>query len=162
MNYNDIPQRIKSYYKVDSDWEYFQDWLTKHGVILNPDFQRGVVWDENKQIKYIEYVLSGGESGRDIYFNHPGWMSSFEGEMVCVDGLQRITAVQRFLNNEIPAYNTFHKDFEGRTNNKQFVIFVGKLQTKKDVLKWYLEMNEGRTAHTEEDLNKVRNMLNSI
>lgn len=32
----------------------------------------------------------------------------------CVDGLQRTTAIMRFINNEIPAFGCYYKDFEDR------------------------------------------------
>lgn len=72
------------------------------GLILESEFQRGHVWTKAQQIAYIEYFLKGGISGRDLYFNHPDWYHKSEGnyhDYVCVDGLQRITAVRRFMNN---------------------------------------------------------------
>ena len=70
------------------------------GLILESEFQRGHVWTKEQQIAYIEYFLKGGMSGRDLYFNHPDWYHKSEGnyhDYVCVDGLQRITAVRRFM-----------------------------------------------------------------
>jgi len=127
---------------------------------LCPDFQRGHVWTEAQQIAYVEYILRGGQSGRDIYFNCPGWHSGEFGEYVCVDGLQRITALLRFVNDEIPAFGVLCSDYEDKlrmTNN--IVWHVNDLQTKKEVLTWYLEMNEGGTPHTQEELDKVRRMI---
>ena len=39
---------------------------------------------------------------------------------------------------------------------------VNNLKTKKEVLKWYLEMNTGGTVHTKDELNKVKGMLESL
>lgn len=140
-------------------------------VDLNPDFQRGHVWTEAQQIAYIEYFLRGGKSGRDIYFNNPRWGGGMNKKMeyddfVCVDGLQRITAIERFLNNEIPIFgNHYYKDFTDKYFMEHdhwhhcFIIHVNNLTTKKEVLQWYLEMNSGGTPHTEQELDLVRELL---
>ena len=45
-------------------------------------------------------------------------------------------------------------------NDAEFII--NDLPTRELVLKWYLQMNEGNVAHTEEELDKVRQMLSKI
>ena len=168
MKYNEIPQLTKwgnweCCYSLDSFVETIAKWEREDGLEMNPRFQRGHVWTEEQQIRFVEFVLRGGNTGKVIYLNHPGWMSSFiagKAGFVCVDGLQRTTAIQRFVNNEIPAFGTYHNDFEGSTRlQHEMRINVNNLQTEKEVLTWYLEMNEGGTPHTESELQKVRNML---
>ena len=137
-----------------------EEWIAEDRLQLNPDFQRGHVWTEEQQVNYIEFLLKGGQSSRVIYFNHPGWMTGFKGDFVCVDGLQRLTAVIRFLGNEIKVFGCYYKDFEGNMPNDLDLLFnVNNLKTKKEVLKWYLEMNSSGTIHTDDELNKVKNML---
>ena len=69
----------------------------------------------------------------------------------------------RFLNNEIKVFGTYYKDFEDKLPNDIDLIFnVNNLKTKKEVLKWYLEMNSGGTIHTDEELDKVKSMLESL
>jgi hypothetical protein len=41
-------------------------------------------------------------------------------------------------------------------------IVINDLPTKKQVLEWYLQMNKGNVAHTDEELNKVKMMLEDI
>ena len=36
---------------------------------------------------------------------------------------------------------------------------INNLAYKKDVLKWYLEMNSGGTVHSDSELNRVREMI---
>jgi len=153
-------------YKVDNGLEDFkkriEDDINKKGLQLNPDFQRGHVWTEEQQIKFVEYILKGGETGRDLYFNHEGWFRDWKGEYVCVDGLQRITAVSRFLNDEIPVFGCYFHEYEdGLPMRIMFHWHVNDLQTKEEVLRWYLEMNDGGTPHTEEELDKVRKMISN-
>lgn len=150
-------------YRINLDWNYLEDWIEHQDnkdLNLDPDFQRAHVWTKEQQIAYIEYALRGGASGKDIYFNHSGWMTSFEGELVLVDGKQRITAALAFLNNKIKAFGRYRKGYEGRIPaHAEFIVHINDLKTKEEVLTWYLEMNTGGTPHTDEEIDKVKNLL---
>ena len=104
MKYSQIPQLTSvGSYQINICLSEVVDtvnsWTEKHRLELNPDFQRGHVWTEEQQIAFVEFMLRGGKSAKVIYFNHPGWMDDWKGNMVCVDGLQRLTACMRFINN---------------------------------------------------------------
>lgn len=166
MKFKDIPQFTKTgSYQVNMPLTYFVKWLedniNESGLVLNPDFQRGHVWTERQQIAYIEFLLRGGKSGRILYFNCPSWHhGSRDTEFVCVDGLQRITAIRRFINNEIPAFGTYYEDFEDRFPFEiDVIVNINDLKTRAEVLQWYIEMNEGGTPHTEDEINRIKKML---
>jgi len=155
-------------YTVNVPWKYLPEnihrWQTEHGsalLDLEPDFQRGHVWTVPQQVAFVEYVLRGGMSGRYIYFNCAGWMHDFRGPFVIVDGLQRITAALDFLNNKIQAFGSYYKEFTDTLNisDAQFIFNVNNLKTRQEVLQWYIQMNEGGTPHTPEEIEKVRNLL---
>jgi hypothetical protein len=137
---------------------------------MNPDFQRGHVWIEEQQIAYIEALLKGGaKNARTIYLNCPYWMDSPQRysykDFVCVDGLQRYTAIKKFVNNELKAFDSYLNEFEDvkRFNRTAFVkLNVNNLRTEKEVLQWYIEINEGGTPHTKEEIDKVKNMLEKL
>jgi uncharacterized protein with ParB-like and HNH nuclease domain len=145
MKFQNIPQVPKSYYSTTiplngliDNLEHYRESQEKLGYKfeLNPDFQRGYVWTEQQQINYLEWIFRGGLSGRDIYFNHPKWMGSFKADMVCMDGLQRLTACIKFLNNEVPIFDTYFADFEDKIHHEPNLIFhVFNLPTRKDILK---------------------------
>jgi len=154
-------------YGVDQPVKYILDTLKRYkeeyGLEMVPDFQRGHVWTKEQQEKYIEFLLRGGKAGTDFYFNHPGWMGDFNGQMVCVDGLQRITALQQFFNNEICAFNTYYQDFKDNFPLLLVVRFyINNLKNKEDVLNWYVELNETGTPHSQEELQKVKDMIEEI
>jgi len=163
MKYHDIQQYIgEGVYSVHTPWENFhQTYIVEHGLNVDPDYQRGHVWTEAQEIAYVEHILRGGCSGKDIYLNHPGWMKTFKGPFEVVDGKQRIKAAMRFMNNEIPVFGTFKKDFEDRLPwmTCEFIIHVNILKTRKEVIQWYLEMNTGGTVHTPEEIERVRQLL---
>ena len=128
---------------------------------LNPDFQRGHVWNEAQQIAWIEFFLRGGKTGRVIYLNNPGWQRNYEGEFVLVDGKQRLEAARRFLNNEIPAFGSLFKEYTDKMRlvGATMRLNVNTLQTRREVLKWYIDMNAGGTPHSNDEIRKVQELL---
>jgi hypothetical protein len=170
MKFKDI-KRFTGFpnYRVNIAWSYLEDHLY-HSCIeetgtarldLNPDFQRGHVWNTNQYISYVEFKLRGGSGADVILLNCVGWMSDFRGPYVLVDGKQRIEAVQKFLRNEISAFGYYYKDYEDKLHatDPDFIFAVNNLKTKKEVLQWYLEINTGGVVHTKEELDKVRELL---
>jgi len=168
---NDIPKLIPTgNYCVTSDLDYLKETFTRYvedlGLNLDPDFQRQHVWNDQQRIKYVEFILQDGKTP-PIYLNHENWMGSFEGDFVIVDGKQRITSLLMFLNNKFPVFpeldpdgkGYFAKDFSFVNGNIE--IAINNLPTKKQVLQWYLQMNRGNIAHTEEELQKVEELLES-
>ena len=152
-------------YKVNVSWldieEKMYSLIDKNFLVeLNPDFQRGHVWNSQQQIKYIEFKLSGGSGSNELLFNCPGWMDSFKGPYQFVDGLQRYTAVLTFLKNKIPAYNTFYKDFDGHLpSHCEFIWGINNLDNREAVLKWYIELNNGGVVHTKKEIDRVKRLL---
>jgi len=168
MIYNDfqkIPKITHAHYRINVSWLYLEDQITQMSegleLIIEPEFQRAHVWTDEQRTKYIEWVLRGGKSGKDILWNCAGWMGKFTGPVYLVDGLQRITAVRKFLNNEIPAFGTLYKDFSGYLDilTADFIFYVNDLESYTDILKWYLDINSGGTIHTEEEIEKVKILL---
>lgn len=165
--FSDIPQFTNSGdYQVNVDWRYLETWLAELPsenvpVDLDPDFQRHHVWTHEKQVAYVEFILRGGKSSRDIYFNNSAWMTSFDGEMVLVDGKQRLEAVRAFMSDELEAFGSLYSEFTDniRSLNASFTMHVNDLKTRAEVLQWYLDLNSGGVVHTEPELQRVRNLL---
>ncbi len=92
--------------------------LNKGTINLSPDFQRNFVWDLRLQSLLIESILLG--------IPVPAFYlaKSDKGYQV-VDGLQRLTTVKRFLNNEFPLkyLEYLHHDL----NNRYFVSKDNKI-----------------------------------
>ena len=173
VKFDDIPQMTRDgHYQVQVDWLYLEEhlagWLHDErmpnmDLQVEPDFQRGHVWDEERQVAYVEHVLAGGRGSNILRFNCSGWMSSFKGPFVLVDGLQRLTAARRFLANEIPAFGHYRDEYEdqhvlGRVN---FIVQVNDLKTREQVLRWYLELNTGGVVHTPEEIARVQALLDA-
>ncbi len=170
ITFKTIPNKFPQInYAVDIAWSELERnierFITQYDLQMNPDFQRGNVWTPSQQSRYVEFMLKGGESGKSIYFNHPGWMKSFKGDFVLVDGLQRITAVRAFLKNEIKAYDrTYSQLLEGMPYDRApydygFKFHVATLRTRAEVLQWYLDFNSGGTVHAQSEIERVKELL---
>ena len=121
------------------------------------------MWTEKQQIAYVEFILCGGKSGRDFYFN---WNRDND-EYLCVDGLQRTTALERFINGEIKVFGQYFADFgftkfiAGGNPLPEYgvKIYQNNLSSRKEVLQWYVDMNAGGTPHTNDEIEKVKRMI---
>lgn len=170
--FSDIPQFTSngSYqvnYPLVSLVRYIEEEVEEMGLQLNPEFQRGHVWTEEQQIAWIEYHLRGGKSGNTIYLNNPFWKSISTPkagtymDYVCVDGLQRITAAQKFIHNEIKVFGSYFDEYEDKMRlvNNTLILNVNDLKTEREVLQWYIDMNAGGTPHTTEEIERVKKMI---
>jgi uncharacterized protein with ParB-like and HNH nuclease domain len=172
MYWQDIEEFPNIHYRVNVPLMYLLEnlerYVNEQKLDLNPDFQRGHVWSEKQQIEYMEFVLKKPQSGLEIYFNHPNWMGNWKGNFVLVDGKQRLNAAIRFLKNEIPAFGCFLKDFKfkGYEKKENYIPFdidfhfnIAKLKTRADVLNWYINFNAGGTPHSQEEIQRVKELL---
>jgi hypothetical protein len=94
--------------------------IEKGAYIMDPDFQRDFVWDEHKQSKLIESVLM--RIPLPVFYI----AENTEGQMVVVDGLQRLSTFKRFYENgfalKLPERNELNK--------KKFKDLSPKLQNR--------------------------------
>lgn len=174
MRFEDIPQFTRfSGYACDHAWVYlpqhYANEVLNYGLDVNPDFQRGYVWTLEQKTRYVEYILKGGLSGRDLYFNCPGHhfgrvgrQYGFEGYYVLVDGKQRLDAALGFLNNEVPVFGgNYFRDFTDKLSftDYRFRWHVNTLKTREEILQWYLDLNSGGTVHAPNELDRVRQLI---
>jgi hypothetical protein len=166
--FQDIPQFTSfSGYSVHVGWDYLARNVARHVLDYNlnmePDFQRGYVWRPEQKVKYVEYILQGGHSGRDVWFNCPNWQGLGEiGEYVLVDGKQRIEAVLGFLNNDFTIFGgNYFRDYTDRLRitHMNFVWNVNSLKTRDQCLQWYVDLNRGGTVHSDDEINRVRALV---
>jgi hypothetical protein len=167
MRFQDIKTFPRCSYRCDVSWSQLEFHINSAGrdkdfLNLNPDFQRAHVWTPDQQIAYCEYILQGGTSGKELYFNCPGFQSgSSRGPYVIVDGKQRLEAVRRFMRSEIPAFGHLRTEYSDAPGmlTARFSWNIAEIETRAEVLEWYLNFNAGGTVHTSAELEKVRALL---
>lgn len=58
------------------------------------------------------------------------------------------------------AFGTKYSEFSDKLPTEvSFSININDLATREEVLRWYLQLNEGGTPHSPEELEKVRLLL---
>lgn len=163
-NFKDIPQFLGASYGTDVPFDYLAKQLTyfktNYKLLLDPDFQRDHVWSEDQQSRYIEFCLRGGTSARDIYFNGYGFSAGTGALLELVDGKQRITAVSKFMDNQIKAFGKFLYEYTGKLPPLLSLRFnINELKTRAEVLQWYIDINDGGVVHSQEEIQRVRELL---
>ena len=102
---------------------------TVHGVlrrmgegrfVMDPDFQRDFIWDRAKQSRLIESVLM--RIPLPVFY----LAEDEEGRMVVVDGLQRLSTFQHFVN----GYFRLRLPDQRELDNKRFSDLSPKLQNR--------------------------------
>jgi hypothetical protein len=167
-SFRKVPQFTRSgSYEVDYDPRGLVRWVgelqQEQGLDIDPDFQRAHCWTERQQVAYVEFFLKGGMTARVIYLNYPSWhtgASTPYNDFVLVDGKQRLEAFRRFVGDEIKVFGSKFSEFTDSirlTNTMR--VNVNNLQTKAEVLQWYLDFNSGGVIHTDEELERVRTLL---
>lgn len=94
--------------------------IDKGSFVMDPDFQRDFIWPEDKQSKLIESVLM--RIPLPVFYLG----EDDEGRMVVVDGLQRLTTFQRFVNNKLRLKLPQQEEL----NEKRFFELSPKLQNR--------------------------------
>ena len=136
-------------------------------LIIDPDFQRNVVWELDKKSKFIESVI--------LNFPLPPWYlnQTKEGKLIIVDGLQRTTALHEFVNDEFTLSGlealtklngyTFSElkelpgDYETRIEDKKLYIYLIKPSVPVKVV--YDIFNRVNTGGTKLERQEVRNCI---
>lgn len=94
--------------------------IAQNSFIMNPDFQRDFIWPEDKQSKLIESVLM--RIPLPVFY----LAEDEQGRMVVVDGLQRLSTFQEFLQNRL----RLRLPDQAELNKKKFNELSAKLQNR--------------------------------
>ena len=89
-------------------------------IVLDPDFQRDFIWEEDRQSRLIESVLM--RIPLPVFY----LAENTEGRLVVVDGLQRLSTLKRFHKGELILKIPSSKELHGKT----FQMLSQKLQNR--------------------------------
>ena len=100
MESNKININISCEYKYNQkliNWT-FKDILNYYNdktLKLDPEYQRDIVWNEDKMMSLIDSIIHG-------YYIPPLIINlNTDGKYICIDGKQRITSILNFMTNKI-------------------------------------------------------------
>jgi uncharacterized protein DUF262 len=94
--------------------------IDQGSFIMDPDFQREFIWDDEKQSKLIESVLM--RIPLPVFY----LAEDVKGRMIVVDGLQRLSTFVRFIQNGLKLKLPYQKELD----KKNFEGLSPKLQNR--------------------------------
>lgn len=136
-------------------------------LIINPDFQRNLVWEHQQKSKFIESIILN-------YPLPPFYVNQTrEGKYIIVDGLQRTSTLHEFINDKfqlkglealpkLNGYNfselaTLNGDYQTRIEDKKLNLYVIKPSVPVEVV--YDIFNRINTGGTILNRQEVRNCI---
>lgn len=79
--------------------------INRRDLILQPDFQRKLVWSIKHKESFIDTILEGFPFP-EIYIAQSGIdLETFQSQQVVVDGQQRLSTIISYVNDELPCKN---------------------------------------------------------
>jgi hypothetical protein len=105
---NELYEGVMRFYSNPSEAKRIYPWADRFvcGMPLAP-WQRPVVWDEDMQIRFIDAIWARVDTGsyminKWVEFVGDGPEIRYPSDIV-IDGQQRLTSIERYFRNEIPA-----------------------------------------------------------
>lgn len=122
-----------------------------------PDFQRGLVWSTEQEVRFIESVWLGLPLGtytvHECDWNSDGSAKPMSGWLI--DGQQRLTSIERYLNDELVVYGGVYSDLSKlqkfRFRMTQFSMTSVELFDLDKIKSLYDLMAFGGVAHKESE-----------
>lgn len=85
------------------------DMLKEGDINMSPDFQRNLVWDQQRKSRLIESILL--RIPLPVFY----FSADEKGQLAVVDGLQRLTAIRDFMDNKLPLKGLEYLSLDGST-----------------------------------------------
>jgi hypothetical protein len=142
--------------------------LSQDKVLMNPDFQRNLVWKQFQKSQFIESIILNVPLP-PLYFR-----KELDGKYIIVDGLQRTSTLKAFLSEEpterfalegleaLPQlngkfFNILDDDLKTRVEDKSLLVYV--LQPSVPMLVVYDIFNRINTGGTQLERQEIRNCI---
>jgi hypothetical protein len=127
------------------------------GFVL-PPFQRPLVWDEGRMIRFIESAAEGLNLGTWSYHQSDdskldqAGNEYFPREYWLIDGQQRLTAFERFFDNKLQVFGNTWEEIDTIVRKKflnqtAFPAMVLRNRTELDLREFYDLLNFGGINH---------------
>lgn len=140
----------------------------------NPSFQRGLVWSEEKKREFIHSILNEIPIG-SFYVNRPE-LDGDERLKLCEgygsllwDGKQRLHALDDFFKGKFAVqvqgkmvyYHESAAFFYHKFSSCMITQYMSYFNTLREVIEAYVVINSAQVKHTDEDLQKAIDFLES-
>lgn len=137
--------------------------INQNKIIIDPDFQRNIVWKHEQKSEFIESVI--------LNFPLPPWYvnQTVEGKYIIVDGLQRTSALYGFVNDEfelkglkalikLNGYKfselaSLKGDYQTKIEDKKLTLYIIKPSvSSKIIIDIFKRINTGGTQLNQQEI----------
>lgn len=131
-----------------------------NGLDASPDYQRGYVWTEEDQQRYLDSLVYGRDLGRFIIVKR-----EYPFARQVLDGKQRINCLELFFRSEIPWRGRYFDEMNKadasdlRSRTIQVAYLREGSYTRADLLRIFLEVNQGGVPQSPVHLRHVEELL---
>lgn len=135
------------------------------GVDMQPDYQRGYVWEQSDKELLIDSIFNNIDIGKFVFIqlDDKKWRETGK-EYEILDGKQRLSTIIEFYENRFPYKGEYYNDLSIKDKRifGDHHISVGEIQEadKKIILKYFLMLNRTGKSMEQSQLDKVEQMLN--
>ena len=117
-----------------------------------PSWQRGVVWDDHRQVKLIESLWLGINIGTYTFNRSKDHGGIYDN--LLIDGHQRMHSIERYIKDAFPVFGyrwseVTRIDQRAFSNSSHFHAYITDSEDEQYLRNYYNMMNFGGVAHTE-------------
>ena len=137
-----------------------------YGIDLEPEYQRGNVWNDQQKYNLIDSIFKNVDIGKFTIIRRP-WGPDGNKPLTpklyeMLDGKQRLTAVYEYYIGRFMYKGKYFYELHGRDQNhfKHFTINWAETEplTKEQKYRYFLKLNTTGTPVDENHINKVREL----
>jgi hypothetical protein len=130
------------------------------GIDMDPDYQRGYVWELEDKVKLIDSIFENAKIGLFVFNSRP-FSATGPGYEV-IDGKQRLSTIIEFMEDRFTYKGLKFSELHPYDRHKfgDLMIEVGDLKeaTKEQILKTFLKINRGGKIMDESHIDKVKKL----
>lgn len=139
----------------------FHSYIYKFGVDMNPDYQRGLVWQLEDKQKLIDSIFKGVDIGKFVFIRRDYGSESHLYEIL--DGKQRLTAIMEFLEDRFKYNGFYYSELHpvDQSHIQGYSVSLAEVSnpTKEQIYRYFLRLNIGGKPMAQEQLDKVEKLL---
>lgn len=136
------------------------------GIDMEPDYQRGLVWEEKNKIALLDSMFKGIDIGKFVFITKASENTN-EPFYEILDGKQRLNALLDFFNDEFKYQGYYFSQLcppDQRYLNR-YIISVAQTEeplSDKEKYEYFLSLNIGGIPQSEEQIKKVKKLLTAL